>query len=98
MDLTYSGGCEIHDVWAVAWGGWIESSPVQVWLFLSHDDHDDACDGVIQRTFRFGLETLKTAYEASYGIGEPGGTTLVLLLEDPQLSGPPGVWSLEYRF
>lgn len=98
VDLTYSGGCGIHDFWAVAWGGWIESSPVQVWMFLSHDDHDDACDAIVQRTVRFGLENLKTAYEASYGIGEPGGTTLVLLLEDPQLSGPPGVRSLEYRF
>ena len=41
LQLSYGGGCRTHDVQAVAWGGWMESSPVQVRLFLSHEDFDD---------------------------------------------------------
>jgi len=96
--LSYGGGCRLHDVKAVAWGGWMESDPVQVKLFLSHEDFDDPCDAWITREFSFDLVPLKTAYEGSYGVGEPDKTTLVLLLEDPMLASPQGARRLEYRF
>ena len=98
VSLSYGGGCRIHDVKVVAWGGWMESNPVQVRLFLSHEDFDDPCDAWITRDFSFDLVPLKLAYEADYGNGEPGKTTLVLLLADPMLASPQGARWLEYRF
>ncbi len=96
--LAYGGGCRSHDVRVVAWGGWMESSPVQVRLFIAHEDFDDPCDAWITRDFAFDLVPLKLAYERSYGVGEPGKTTLILLLADPMLASPMGARYLEYLF
>jgi hypothetical protein len=96
--LSYGGGCRTHDVKAVAWNGWMESNPVQVRVFLSHEDFDDPCDAWITRDYQFDLIPLKLAYQASYGVGEPGQTTLVILLADPMIAGPQGARWLEYRF
>jgi hypothetical protein len=98
VTLSYGGGCRTHDVKGVAWGGWMESFPVQVRLFLSHEDFDDPCDAWITREFSFDLIPLKIAYQASYGVAEPGKTTLILLLEDPLLASPQGARRLEYVF
>jgi hypothetical protein len=96
--LSYGGGCMTHDVKAVAWGGWMESFPVQVRLFLSHEDFDDPCDAWITRDFTFDLVPLKLAYQEAYGVAEPGKTKLILLLDDPQLASPQGARVLEYIF
>ena len=96
--LSYGGGCRSHDVKAVAWGGWMESNPVQVRLFLSHEDFDDPCDAWVTRDISLDLVPLKIAYQAGYGVEEPGETTLILLLEDPMLASPLGARWLEYRF
>jgi hypothetical protein len=98
LTLSYGGGCEAHDVQVVAWGGWMESLPVQVRLFISHEDFDDPCDAWITEGFSFDLMPLKLAYEESYGMGQPGETTLKLLLEDPMLASPLGARVLEYKF
>lgn len=98
LQLSYGGGCRTHDVKAVAWGGWMESSPVRVHLFLSHEDFDDPCDAWITRDLSFDLTPLKVAYQAAYGVAGPGETTLILLLADPMLASPQGVRWLEYRF
>jgi hypothetical protein len=96
--ISYGGGCRVHDVKGVAWGGWMESNPVQVRLFLSHEDFDDPCDAWVTRDFRFDLGSLKKAYQDEYGVGLPGTTTLILLLEDPLLASPLGARILEYVF
>jgi hypothetical protein len=98
LTLSYGGGCKTHEVKALAWGGWMESFPVQVRLFLSHEDFDDPCDAWITRDFSFDLVPLKLAYQESYGVGQPGETTLKLLLEDPILASPQGARVLEYKF
>jgi hypothetical protein len=96
--LAYGGGCRAHDVKVVAWGGWMESNPVQVRLFLSHEDFDDPCDAWVTRDLSFDLVPLKIAHQGSYGVGEPGKTTLILLLADPLLASPMGARWLEYTF
>ena len=96
--LSYGGGCRAHDVKAVAWGGWMESYPVQVRLFLSHEDFDDPCDAWVTRDLSLDLVPLKIAYQVSYGVSEPGETTLILLLADPMLASPQGARWLEYQF
>lgn len=97
LQVSYSGGCLAHDVKVLAWGGWMESSPVQVRLFISHEDFDDPCDAWITKDYVIDLVPLKLAYEKSYGVGEPGETTLVLLLAEPPWSSM-STRVLEYQF
>ena len=98
LRLAYGGGCRKHELKVVAWGGWMESFPVQVRLFISHEDFDDPCDAWIAADLSFDLTPLKLAYEAAYGVGSAGQTTLVLLLDDPMLASPLGARRLEYEF
>jgi len=95
LDVEYGGGCAAHELDLVAWGGWLESFPVQVNVLLAHEAHDDPCDALIYRTLQFNLTPLREDYEASYGVGEPGETTIVL-----RLSVPDGgeVRAVEYSF
>jgi len=83
LQVEYGGGCEPHDHDLVAWGGWMESLPVQVNVLLTHEDHDDPCDALIHRTLRFDLTRLREDYVASYRDGGPGPTTIVLRLTVP---------------
>jgi hypothetical protein len=76
----------------------MESNPVQVRLFLSHEDFDDPCDAWITRDYHFDLGPLKKEYQDSYGVAEPGATTLILLLEDPLVASPLGARVLTYVF
>ena len=89
-ELSYGGGCAAHPVDLVLWGGWMESFPVQVRALITHDDGDDPCDAIVNRTQAFDLRPLVRAYEASYGrIGETR-PTVVLQLFDPVSGSPLG--------
>jgi hypothetical protein len=98
LRVSFGGGCAVHDFKLVAWGGWMESFPVQVRSFLSHDGKDDPCDAIVFRDLAFDLRPLKKAYEESYGAGEPGQTTLIILLENPDPSSSLMFQPLEYVF
>ncbi|MFC2135283.1 hypothetical protein ACFLTH_11780 [Bacteroidota bacterium] len=65
--VSYSGGCNDHDFRLVANNYFMESFPVQVGLFLSHEDFDDACDAIITEELYFDLSPLKDEYYNSYG-------------------------------
>ena len=95
LDVEYGGGCETHEHALVAWGGWMESSPVQVEVMLTHEDLDDPCDALVRRTLPFDLTPLRDAYFRSYPTGGPGPTTLVLRLTVPDGEGAREV---EYIF
>jgi hypothetical protein len=96
--VGYGGGCAVHAFKLVVWGGWMESYPVQVRALLSHDAKNDPCDAFITRDLSFDLRPLKNAYEESYGVGEPGGTTLVISLADPDPGSSQAFHSLAYVF
>jgi hypothetical protein len=96
--VSYGGGCAAHDFKLVAWGGWMESFPVQVRAFLSHDGKNDPCDAIVTRALSFDLRPLKKAYQESYGVGDPGATTLVIDLENPVGSSSLSHYRLEYVF
>ena len=91
VDLTYGGGCDLHDLDAVAHTGWMESNPVQVGVALTHDDHGDPCDAIVGRTLLFDLEPLKDAYFAAYG---EGAATLLLNVKP----GAPGGSGLQVPY
>ncbi len=66
VDVSYGGGCETH-TWELCWdGSFAQSYPVQVWVELGHDDHDDPCDAWISETLSFDLSPLAEAYEDAY--------------------------------
>jgi hypothetical protein len=96
VSVSYSGGCATHEIDLVAVGGWLESFPVQVNVFLSHEDNDDPCDAQVSEMRSFDLTRLADAYRTAYGPGDPGETTLVLRLQDP--TEPGGVRLIEYLF
>lgn len=95
LEVEYGGGCASHDHDLVAWGGWMESNPVQVSVLLTHESRDDPCDALIHRTLRYDLTRLREGYVASYPGGEPGARTIVLLLTVPD--GAPAR-RIEYTF
>ena len=96
--VRYSGGCADHDFKLVAWGGWMESYPVQVKALLSHDARDDPCDAVVSKDLSFDLQPLKRAYQESYGTGDPGSTTLILSLDNPDWASSLSGYQIEYVF
>ncbi len=98
MSVRYGGGCVVHDFHLVAWGGWMESHPVQVRAFLSHDAKNDPCDAIVHRELSFDLRPLREAYERSYGSGDPGATTLIIVLDNPNSYSSLSELRLEYVF
>jgi hypothetical protein len=80
FQVSHGGGCATHHYDLVAFGGWMESDPVQIRAFFSHDGNGDPCDALITRELSFDLRPLKEAYQESYGVGEAGNTTLIISL------------------
>ncbi len=81
--VSYGGGCEEHLMDAVAFGGWMESSPVQVNMAITHHDADDPCDAYITSDRRFDLTPLVEAYNQAYPAGATEARTLIVRLWDP---------------
>lgn len=84
---TYGGGCEIHTFDLVALGGWLESSPVQVDVLITHDDPGDMCEALPTVELRYSLRPIVAAYEDAYGPGQAGSRTLILRVADPEEGG-----------
>ena len=97
LNLSYGGGCQAHHFDLVAWGGWQESEPVQVRVFLAHNAHNDMCEALLTETLRFDLGALRWAYESAYGSGA-GGQSIILRLDDPAAVDPPGARLVTYTF
>lgn len=82
LKVTYSGGGKKHDFTLFASEGFLESSPVQAELFLSHYAHGDSCEALITEELLFNLSPLKKLYKSMYQdngpillrIYEPGET------------------------
>ncbi len=83
LEVEYGGGCEDHVIDLVAWGGWLESFPVQVNVLLAHESNDDPCDALIQDERRFDLTPLRDEYLASYGAAVGDSTVVILRLSAP---------------
>lgn len=79
--LSYPGGCRTHHFNLVAFGGFKESDPVRVSVLISHDANGDECEALLRDDLTFGLLPLKAAYEAAYGVSDPGTTTLLMEFE-----------------
>lgn len=95
LEVQYNGGCAGHVFDLVAYGGWMESSPVQVKVLLAHDNRSDSCGALLTREVEFDLGTLRDAYIDSYGAGPRWETTIILRLTAPD-GGEPR--QIEYHF
>ncbi|HSH74250.1 MAG TPA: hypothetical protein VLA09_00985 [Longimicrobiales bacterium] len=82
-EVSYGGGCRQHRMDLVAWGGWLESFPVQIEALVTHDDGDDPCRAFITEERSFDLAPLARAYEEAYGSGGVERPTVILRLWDP---------------
>ena len=98
LEVSYGGGCATHHFDLVAFGGWMESFPVQIQAFLSHDGNGDMCEAWIERDLSFDLKPLRRAYEESYGVSEPGSTTVVIVLDSLGIASSMGWLPFEYVF
>lgn len=66
LAVNFGGGCRDHAFVLLADAVWMESYPVQVGVYLSHNANDDACDALLSRVLRFDLTPLKARYASSY--------------------------------
>lgn len=65
--LVYSGGCVEHGYTLYAQDTFMESDPVQINCYISHDGMDDMCDAIISDTPCFDLSPIRELYEEMYG-------------------------------
>lgn len=66
LRVSAGGGCREHEFALLAVGGWRESYPVQVPLFLAHDAHGDPCRAIVSFDLRYDLRPLAGAYREAY--------------------------------
>ena len=66
IDVAFGGGCAEHDIGYCWDGSFAESDPVQTWLDLWHDGHDDNCDAYLHEQRILDLTELKTAWQTGY--------------------------------
>jgi hypothetical protein len=58
LEVTYQGGCQQHTFKLYAWSAFLESSPPQGTLYLSHDANKEECTDEIVRQLTFDLTPL----------------------------------------
>jgi hypothetical protein len=75
VKVGYSGGCKEHEFKLMWEGMFLESTPVQVELYLIHDSKGDKCEAYIQETLEFDLNPLKKSYNQAYQSSE--GTIII---------------------
>jgi hypothetical protein len=86
--VTYGGGCARHRMDLVAYGGWMESNPVQVNALITHDDGGDPCDAIVTSARTFDLGPLRAAWVWAYGEIAGERPMVILRLRDPEPGSP----------
>ena len=75
--VSYGGGCEVHDFHACWNGTFDESIPVQALIILQDYGPPDPCDAFITETVTFDLSPLSDSWTSQYG-SAPGEITINL--------------------
>lgn len=55
LEVSYSGGCEIHDFNVIWDGNILESNPPQAYIFITHNANGDACEAFINESLTVDL-------------------------------------------
>lgn len=66
IGITYSGGCEDHNFSLHTTGRYTKTKPPGLKLYFRHQDRDDPCRMVVNRTIKFNIKKLR--YEASEAV------------------------------
>lgn len=77
VHLSYSGGCEEHELSHCWDGAFAESEPVQAFTRIAHNANMDACEAEIEEMLEIDLTPMKTAWQEGYQ--QDSGTILVHL-------------------
>ena len=86
ISVSFGGGCRNHVFVLTAAGFFLESSPVQLPMVLTHDDHDDPCEAYPTENRRFDLTPIKERYRTAYG--QDSGSVRLLLRPAPDTDQP----------
>lgn len=77
LEVSYSGGCEAHELELVASRHFMESYPVQTTLLLTHDANRDYCEALIICNLTYDLSSIKELYQQMYQ--QTSGTVILRL-------------------
>lgn len=75
ITVSFSGGCAPHDFTLITAAAFMESAPVLLDLFLTHDDHGDSCEAYPTERHAFDLTPVRALYREAYA--EDAGTVLL---------------------
>ncbi|MCY3741599.1 MAG: hypothetical protein OXH00_11305 [Candidatus Poribacteria bacterium] len=79
ISVSYSGGCQEHQLTLVVSDAFLESFPVQLHVSLAHNANEDACEAWLTDNYHFDLTPIKTMYQEAY---QQEAGTIVLRLKD----------------
>lgn len=79
INVSYSGGCEKHEMTLVVSESFLESFPVQLPVSLAHNANGDACEAWLTEDHNFDLTPIKTMYQKAY---QQEAGTIILRLKD----------------
>ena len=81
ISVSYSGGCEEHQLALVVSDTFLESFPVQLHVSLAHNANEDACEAWLTEDYHFDLTPIKTMYQEAYR--QEAGTIILRLKDAP---------------
>ena len=93
INVSYSGGCETHEVTLVAAEQFLESLPVQLRVSLAHNANGDTCEAWITEDYDFDLTPIREAYQKGY---QTDTGTILFLWTDRSTEEPP--FDFDYEF
>ena len=79
INVSYGGGCEIHEMTLVVSESFLESFPVQLHVSLVHNANGDTCAAWLTEDHNFDLTPIKTMYQEAY---QQEAGTIILRLKD----------------
>ncbi len=94
IEVEYGGGCREHE-WSLCAdpNAFMESQPVQINLYLSHEGNNDLCKALVRDTRVFSLQALKERFQEIY----PDDEILILNVHGFHLSEQPTILSTQYQ-
>lgn len=95
INVSYGGGCKIHDFTLIGESRFVETLPVQGDIILSHNSNGDRCEMLRLDTLIFDLIPLKETYLEGFSTndGDNKNNSIILRL----VSGDQIFDSIEYQ-
>ncbi len=81
INVSYSGGCEKHEMTLVVSELFLESFPVQLHVSVAHNANGDACEAWLTEDHNFDLTPIKTMYQEAYQ--QQAGTIILRIKNAP---------------